>query len=128
VRADLLVLGVLALAVTVVGCSDQTMSATDYVKAHAKDANSVVVSVQEIQLATGIYADAPDPAAAVTFQGIMSDAKNSVEKVKQSILAPDTPPSGLEEARTRCTGQSTSCPPPSTRIGPLSTSRSPLNS
>jgi hypothetical protein len=101
VRADLWVLGVLALAVTVVGCSDQTMSAADYVKAHTKDANSVVVSVQEIQQATGIYADAPDPAAAVTLQGIMSDAKDSFEKVKQSMLAPDTRPSGLEEARDK---------------------------
>jgi hypothetical protein len=28
----------------------------------------------------------------------MSDAKVSFEKVKQSMLAADTPPSGLEEA------------------------------
>jgi hypothetical protein len=80
------------------------MSAADYAKAHAKDANSVVVSVQEVQRATGIYADAPDPAAAVTLQGIMSDAKDSFEKVKQSMLPQDTPPAGLEETRDEMYG------------------------
>jgi hypothetical protein len=80
------------------------ISPQDYVNAHAKDAHTVVVSVQEVQAGAAILADStPDPGTEASFQQLLSDAKNSFESVKTS-LATTTKPTGLDSAELEMFG------------------------
>jgi len=62
------------------------VSPNDFVSAHAQDAHSVVVSVQEVEAGIGIMGNDPsssDASAMVSFDGVLSDAQSSFEKREQ---------------------------------------------
>jgi hypothetical protein len=84
------------------GSEDATVSPTDFVTAHAKDAHSVVVTVQAVQASVGIMANdsgAGDPSALATFDGILSDAQSSFDQANRVLL--DAPkPKGVEASET----------------------------
>ncbi len=91
------ILGSITSVGSVAGCST-SVSPADYVTAHAQDAHSVVVSVQSVQAATGIYdVAAADIAAAAALQQILSDAKGTFEHAK-TTFASAKKPSGVGDA------------------------------
>jgi hypothetical protein len=107
---QLMIVAAVPIAVVVLAaCSseDAAVSPNDFVIAHAQDAHSVVVSVQEVQAGVGIMTNAimaddsggGDTSALASFDGVLSDAQSSFDKVNQVLLeAPK--PKGVESSET----------------------------
>lgn len=81
--------------------ADDTVSPSDFVSAYAKDAHSVVVSVQEVQDGVGIMADSGSGSTSdlASLDGIMSDAQSTFDSVNQALLNGPVP-SGNECSKT----------------------------
>jgi hypothetical protein len=78
------------------------LSPVEFVSAHTQDAHSVIVAAQEVQAGAGIMAndsDGSDPSALASFDGILSDAQSTFDKLNKVLL--DAPkPKGVESSET----------------------------
>jgi hypothetical protein len=80
---------------------DSPVSPTDFVTAHAADANSVVAAVQEVQQREILWNESggSDPPTSASFDAVMSDAQSTFDKVNKVLL--DAPkPKGVESGET----------------------------
>jgi hypothetical protein len=68
--------------------ADDTVSPTDFVSAHAKDAHSVVVAVQEVQAGVGVMADSGSGRSSdlASLDGLISDAQSTFDDVNHVLL------------------------------------------
>ena len=103
-QAPLFVLTTACFVSLVAACSvdDPTVSPKDFVSAHAQDAHSVVVSVQEVEAGIGIMGNDPsssDASAMVSFDGILSNAQSSLENVSNTLLSA-AKPKGVDSSET----------------------------
>lgn len=89
----------LVAALLLAGCGDSTPppTAAAYVSAHAKAANAVVVSVQEIRAGVGILKASPDMATEASFQQLLTSAKSQLDSAK-SEFAMASAPTGMDQA------------------------------
>jgi hypothetical protein len=85
---------ILVLTALLSGCSEQTVSPSDFVKAHADYAHRVVVSGQEVEGGIGILTEEPgsaDTSTLAAFDSLLSDAQASLEAVNKNLLSAPKP-------------------------------------